>query len=114
MPLVQRVLHRDIDDLLTWDHGPLAGGFSQEHGESYGIYRFHGHAQTADARSVPDSQGHGQVADRKPGSHGVYHWQRGRRSSTGQPLIALLAADCAMLFWHCRPCAKADEDVWLY
>ena len=38
LPLMQRALRTDIDDILTWDHGPLTDGFGQEHGETYGIY----------------------------------------------------------------------------
>ena len=114
MPLVQRVLHRDIDDLLTWDHGPLAGGFSQEHGESYGIYRFHGHAQTADGPRpwslILKATGRSLTGSPDPAS--FTYWQREAlvyRSGLLDALPgALTAPRCLGITTH------ADEDVWLW
>jgi hypothetical protein len=49
-PLVCRALNHETIELLDWQMQPLTGGFSQEHGESYGIYRFQGRAQVQGER----------------------------------------------------------------
>jgi hypothetical protein len=46
MPLVRRALRVEVFDISEWDYQPVEGGFSQEHGEIYGVYRFRGTAQT--------------------------------------------------------------------
>jgi hypothetical protein len=45
-PLVSRALQTEVCDIVEWDYQPVLGGFSQEHGQIYGIYRFRGTAQT--------------------------------------------------------------------
>lgn len=45
-PLVGRTLQTKVLDIIDWACQPLTGGFSQENGEIYGIYRFQGTAQT--------------------------------------------------------------------
>jgi hypothetical protein len=45
-PLVRCALENETVDLLDWRIQPVTGGFSQESGEIYGVYRFQGTAQT--------------------------------------------------------------------
>lgn len=47
-PLVGRALQATVLKLVAWDYQPLPGGFSQEKGQIYGLYRFRGSARTDD------------------------------------------------------------------
>ncbi|MCB9078619.1 MAG: phosphotransferase [Anaerolineaceae bacterium] len=44
-PLVRNALENDAADVVDWNYQPIHGGFAQEMGHSYGIYRFKGNAR---------------------------------------------------------------------